>query len=42
VIVESDPTRGVETEEERIKRLYCKDQKKQEVVREMIEKEIYA
>jgi len=41
IIIESDPQRGAETEEERIHRLYKKDFKKQEVVREMIEKEVY-
>ena len=42
VIVESDPNRGGETEEDRINRLYKRDQKKQEVVRELIEREVYS
>lgn len=40
--MESDPLRGVESEQERIMRLYKKDQKKQEVVKELIEKEVYS
>lgn len=42
VIVESDPNRGGENSQERIMRLYKKDQKKQEVVREIIEREVYS
>ena len=42
IIVESDPLRGVESEQEKIMRLYKKDQKKQEVVKELIEKEVYS
>jgi hypothetical protein len=42
IIVESDPRRGAETEEERYQRLYKKDQKRQEVVKELIEKEVYS
>ena len=42
IICESDPTRGAENEDEKIMRLYKKDQKKQEIVREMIEKEVYS
>jgi hypothetical protein len=41
IIIESDPTRGAETEEDKIHRLYKKDFKRQEVVRELIEKEVY-
>ena len=41
IIVESDPKRGGETDDDKIHRLYRKDQKKQEVVREIIEKEMY-
>jgi hypothetical protein len=39
--MESDPKRGNETDEDKYMRLYKKDQKKQEVVKEMIEKEVY-
>ncbi len=42
IICESDPNRGAETEDQKIMRLYKKDQKKQEIVREMIEKEVYS
>jgi hypothetical protein len=41
IICEADPNRGRETDEDKIMRLYKKDQKKQEVIRENIEKEIY-
>jgi len=41
IIIESDPKRGNETEDERLQRLYMKDFKKQEIVREMLEKEVY-
>jgi hypothetical protein len=42
VIVESDPVRGNETSAERVRRLYSRDQKRQEVVRELVEKEVYS
>ena len=42
IICESDPKRGAETEDDRVMRLYKKDQKKQEVLKEMLEKEVYA
>lgn len=42
VIVESDPNRGAENDEDRIERLYKRDHKRQEVMRELIEKEVYA
>jgi hypothetical protein len=41
IICESDPKRGIETEEEKYMRLYKKDSKKKEVVKEMLEKEMY-
>ena len=41
IIMESDPKRGAETEDDRYYRLYKKDSKKQEIVKEMIEKEVY-
>ncbi|CDW79342.1 UNKNOWN [Stylonychia lemnae] len=42
IIMESDPKRGAETEDERYYRLYKKDHKRQEIVKEMIEKEVYS
>ncbi len=42
VIVESDPNRGAENEVDKIERLYKRDHKRQEVMRELIEKEVYA
>ena len=42
IIVESDPKRGNETEEDKFMRLYKKDQQKKEVVKEMLEKELYS
>ena len=42
VIVESDPGRGGESEDMRIQRLYRRDPKRQEVLRELIEREVYA
>ena len=42
VIVESDPNRGGENDGDRIERLYKRDLKRQEVMRELIEKEVYA
>lgn len=40
--MESDPNRGMESHEEKIERLYKKDLKKKEVIKEIIEREVYA
>ena len=42
IIVESDPKRGVENEEDKYVRLSKKDQKRQEVAKELVEKEMYS
>ena len=42
IIMESDPKRGAETEDERYYRLYKKDFKRQEIAKEMVEKEVYS
>ena len=42
IIVESDPKRGNENSLEKYERLSKKDQKRQEVVKEMLEKEMYS
>ena len=41
IICESDPVRGVEHPTDKYERLYAKDKKKQEVIREMMEQEVY-
>lgn len=41
IIMETDPKRGKETVEERIKRLSTKDAKKKEVIKELLEQEYY-